>query len=82
MIRPDIVVLSSGGRITIPRRIRNALGLRAGDELVFRVEATRLLLRPVGKSCADWRALEGAFGPSDQTMAQILAEGRAEKLLA
>lgn len=36
--------LSSKGQITVPRSVRNALGLREGDQVVFRVEGQRATL--------------------------------------
>lgn len=36
--------LTSKGQITIPKAVREALGLRDGDEVVFRVEGMRAVL--------------------------------------
>lgn len=36
--------VTSKGQVTIPKRVREALGLREGDELVFRVEPTRAIV--------------------------------------
>jgi antitoxin PrlF len=36
--------LTSKGQITIPKRVRDALELREGDEVVFRVERSRAVL--------------------------------------
>jgi len=36
--------LTSKGQITVPKVVREALGLEAGDELVFRVEGDRAVL--------------------------------------
>jgi AbrB family looped-hinge helix DNA binding protein len=36
--------LTSKGQITIPKAVRDALGLPEGDEVVFRVEGTRAVL--------------------------------------
>ena len=36
--------VSSRGQITIPRAVREALAIREGDELLFRVEGQRALL--------------------------------------
>jgi len=33
----------------------------------------------VSEGHPDWRSLEGAFGPVDQTTSEILAEGRREE---
>ena len=36
--------LTSNGQVTIPKAVREALGLRPGDEVVFRVEVMRAVL--------------------------------------
>ena len=36
--------LTSKGQVTIPKAVRDALGLRDGDEVVFRVEGSRAVL--------------------------------------
>ena len=36
--------VTSKGQVTIPKSVRQALGLREGDELLFRVERSRALL--------------------------------------
>ncbi len=36
--------LTSKGQVTIPKAVRDALGLRDGDEVVFRVEGMRAVL--------------------------------------
>lgn len=36
--------LTSKGQVTIPKAVRDALGLRDGDEIVFRVEGKRAVL--------------------------------------
>lgn len=41
------VTLSTKGQIVIPKRIREALGLRPGAKFVIELEGDRLILRPV-----------------------------------
>lgn len=36
--------LTTRGRVTLPKPVRDALGLRAGDEVVFSVEGRRAIL--------------------------------------
>ena len=36
--------VTSKGQVTVPKVVRDALGLREGDQIVFRVEGNRALL--------------------------------------
>ena len=36
--------VTSKGQVTLPKAVRDALGIREGDEVVFRVEGDRALL--------------------------------------
>lgn len=36
--------VTSKGRVTVPKAVRNALGIEAGDEIVFRVEGQRAVI--------------------------------------
>jgi antitoxin PrlF len=48
--------LSSKGQLTVPKAVRDALGLKEGDEVVFRVEGTRAVLTRT----TDFLALAGS----------------------
>lgn len=37
------------GQVTIPREVRNALGIEEGDSVLFMVEKDRAILKPVKK---------------------------------
>ena len=36
--------VTSKGQVTVPKSVRDALGIKEGDELVFRVEGNRAVL--------------------------------------
>ena len=48
--------MTSKGQVTIPKAVRDALELHAGDELLFRVERSRALLAKT----PDFLALAGS----------------------
>jgi antitoxin PrlF len=50
--------ITSKGQVTIPRSVREALDLREGDEVVFRVEDTRAVLAKT----PDFLSLAGSVG--------------------
>jgi len=52
--------LTSKGQVTIPKRVRDALELREGDELHFRVERSRAVLA----KAPDLLSLAGAVAVS------------------
>lgn len=55
------VTLSSKGQVTIPKAIRDRLGLKFGDRVVFRVRGQQVVVEPVG-SLMDW------YGAADQQL--------------
>jgi AbrB family looped-hinge helix DNA binding protein len=74
-----IVALSPEGQVAIPKDILEALGLQEGAKLEVALEGHRVVMRTVSEEYPDWRTLQGAFGPVDQTTSEILAEGRREE---
>jgi antitoxin PrlF len=42
--------ITSKGQVTLPKQVREALGLRLGDQVVFVVEHGRAVLHPVQKT--------------------------------
>lgn len=51
------VKLTSKGQLTVPKAARDALGLKTGDEVLFRVEGNRAVLART----PDFLALSGTF---------------------
>ncbi len=65
--------ITSKGQVTIPKDVRDALGLNAGDELLFRVERSRAVIAktpdfltlagsvavPAGKRGTPWHEIVG-----------------------
>ncbi|CAN5143041.1 hypothetical protein BH18ACT4_BH18ACT4_05410 [soil metagenome] len=49
--------VTSKGQVTVPKAVRDALGINEGDEIVFRVEGNRAVLTRT----PDFLALAGAI---------------------
>ncbi|AFV75409.1 looped-hinge helix DNA binding domain, AbrB family [Thermus oshimai JL-2] len=43
---PTPLILSQRGQITLPKEVREKLGLKAGDVLLLRVEGGKIILEP------------------------------------
>ncbi|MEJ5337135.1 MAG: AbrB/MazE/SpoVT family DNA-binding domain-containing protein [Thermus sp.] len=43
---PTPLILSRRGQITLPKEVREKLGLKAGDVLLLRVEGGKIILEP------------------------------------
>ena len=72
--------LSSKGQVTVPRAVREALALQAGDRLVFRVEGDHAIVART----ADLLALAGSVSvPAAKRgapWADVLAETRRSRV--
>jgi antitoxin PrlF len=49
--------ITSKGQVTVPKAVREALGIETGDEVVFRVEGDRAVMAKT----ADFLALAGSI---------------------
>jgi AbrB family looped-hinge helix DNA binding protein len=49
--------VTSKGQVTVPKSVRDALGIKEGDEIVFRVEGNRAVLART----PDFISLAGTF---------------------
>ena len=50
VIEMEKVILESQGRVLIPKRVREELGLRSGEELSLEIEDNKIVLRPFKSS--------------------------------
>jgi antitoxin PrlF len=55
--------ISSKGQITVPREVRNRLGLSAGDRVEFVVEGDRTIIRPARSGPDPFAKYKGILGP-------------------
>jgi len=69
--------LSSKGQVTIPKAVRDALGLRPGDLIEFSVRGDEIVGRRRGAG-AQWSRLVGVLD-SDRTTDDVMRELRPER---
>jgi len=68
-----VAKITAKGQVTIPKEIREVLGVDAGDSVQFVVEANQTLLRPIKKRSLT--SLYGAFAPDkDNPLAKRVRE--------
>ena len=65
MRRLFIVKLSSKGQVVLPKKLREGLGWKTGQEFSVRGEGTRVILEPVHRSEEDWHHWEGLLAGSE-----------------
>ena len=68
--------LTSKGQVTIPKRVRDALELNEGDEIVFRVERKRAIVAKTPDFLGDGRVGRRARGEARNAMDEVLARTR------
>ena len=80
-------VLSAKGQVTVPKEIRDALGMQANDKIVLTIEDGRLILTPKNVNFSDLAGLLGSppNGPAtldeiEDTIASAASESVAEPL--
>ncbi len=80
---PDNVIVGEQGRIVLPARLRQELGLKAGDELMARVVDGQLILEELDHALHrvqdSVRAEHGGKSLVDELIAERRRETRKEK---
>lgn len=73
--------LSSRGRITVPKSVRGALGLEAGDAVVFRIDGNQAVMA----RARDFLELAGTIDVAAEKRAatwdQVMSQTRSERAL-
>ena len=74
-----VIKVSSAGRVVIPKPIRDAIGIRQGDQLEVAVDGDRVVLTRATDPATgrDWRRWQG-FLKGTTALQDHLAEHRAE----
>lgn len=60
-----LVRMSTRGRLTIPKKIRDSLGIKPGDTVAFIATEGALLMQPIKNSLWDQRGSVEADGSQD-----------------
>jgi antitoxin PrlF len=77
--------LTRKGQVTIPKTLRDRLGLHLGDRITFRLRGEEIVLKPVHRTILD---LEGSVQPNSRPedfsgirrkVAAVRGRARAEK---
>ena len=77
-MNPVPVHVGAKGRVVLPARIRHALGLEEGAELLARVEGNAVVLEPRSAAVGRLQALIRASVPADAPLVdELLTERRA-----
>jgi AbrB family looped-hinge helix DNA binding protein len=70
------VILSQGGRIAIPARIRKALSMKEGDEFFIKVENQELRIFNREHAVAEAQTLMAQYNPKKVCLSEKILEDR------
>jgi AbrB family looped-hinge helix DNA binding protein len=71
-------VMDKRGRITVPREIRQELGLAAGDQVEFVVDGDKIIFRAVTNVFAKWIGVAGKFPGGEKGILEWIRDMREE----
>jgi antitoxin PrlF len=71
--------ISSNGQVTIPKSVRDALDLHEGDELLFRVERSGVLLAKTPDFLATAGSVPVPAGKRGTAWDEVLRQARRER---
>ena len=72
-------LVSHGGRIVIPAKLRKAVGLNAGDTVIIRLTDDGLVITTAERAIQASQALVRQYIPAEQSLTEeLIAERRRE----
>ncbi len=74
--------VTSKGQVTVPKTVRDALGIEAGDEVVFRVEGSRVVLAKVPDFLDLARTVPVPAAKRNVAWDQVIRKARSERAAA
>ena len=72
-------VLTKNGRLLLPARFRKALDLKAGDELILRLDKDSIQVIPLQQAVSQAQKLVRKYVPEGTSMVEDLLESRREE---
>ena len=74
------VILSQGGRILVPAKMRKALGVEVGDELLMRVENQELRIFNLQHAVKEAQELMEKYNPEKKCMSDDIIKDRRNEI--
>ena len=82
-MREDTSTVTTKGQVTIPSKLRKALGLSPGRKVTFHLENGKITLEPVRDDITDaFGILKSERGVSAEEMNEAIAEAAVERFRA
>lgn len=72
--------LGDGGRLVIPAKYRQALGLKPGDEVVLLLEEREIRIVSTRQAIKQAQALVRRYVPEDRNLSEELIQERREEI--
>jgi AbrB family looped-hinge helix DNA binding protein len=72
--------ISKSGRIVLPNKLRKALEIQAGDEIVLRLEDGTIRLIPVRQAVALAQKIVKQYVPPGTSLVEALIEERRQEI--
>ncbi len=79
-VRKSRAVLSEKGQVTVPKKIRDSMGMRAGQLLEFSEDRDKVIIRKVNGSDFEeaLHSVRGILRPLGKTTDELITELRGE----